>query len=166
MVADYKKKLESYNKEVSSWNKKGGAPEDAYNELKKEKKELDALYDKIEAERKAINNLAGKSNDLVNKEKNVVNTYNSNVETYQNKYGQASEFDKGIYDGQKIDIFQFKEMSDLRLTLVHEMGHALGIDHLENPKSIMYYLMNEQDMNNPTLSSEDLVAIKGICKIK
>ena len=166
MVTEYKERIKEYNKEVNLWNKKGGAPKDIYDRLEEEKGELENLYDSIEKEKIAINKLAGKTNDLAKKEGKLVESYNDSVETYQSKYGQTNEFNKGIYDGQKIDIFQFKEFSDLRLTLVHEMGHALGIGHLENSKSIMYYLMGEQNMNNLVLSEEDLSAVKNVCKVK
>jgi len=166
IVVEYKKRSKEYNEEVNLWNKKGGAPKDIYDRLEEEKNELENLYDSIEKERAAINKLAGKTNDLAKKEGKLVRSYNDSVETYQSKYGQTNEFNKGIYDGQKIDIFQFREFSDLRLTLVHEMGHALGISHLENSKSIMYYLMGEQNMNNLVLSEEDLSAAKNVCKVK
>jgi hypothetical protein len=134
--------------------------------MKKEKRDLQDTFAVLEKERKAINSLVGKTNELAEKEKTIVNNYNSNLSSYKNKYGEPVQFDKGVYDGTKIDIFQFNEIGDLRLTIAHEFGHALGIDHLENPQSLMYYLMGEQDMDNPQLSSEDITALKDACMIK
>jgi DNA repair exonuclease SbcCD ATPase subunit len=165
-AADYEKRLQSYNDEVDFWNTKGGAPSDVFDELKKEKKDLQDTFSSLEKERKAVNSLIGKTNDLVEKEKTIISSYNSNLSNYQNKYGQPVQFDKGVYDGTKIDIFQFNEIGDLRLTIAHEFGHALGIDHLSNPQSLMYYLMGEQDLDNPQLSSEDIAALKNACMIK
>jgi predicted Zn-dependent protease len=151
---------------VDSWNTKGGAPSDVYKDLKNEKSDLSDLHDKLEKERVAINNLIGQGNNLAQKEQSVVNNYNASLNTYKDKYGQASQFDKGVYDGTKIDIFQFNAIDDLRLTIVHELGHALGMDHVENPQSIMYYLMGEQNMANPQPSAEDIAALKNVCQIK
>ncbi|MFA5962251.1 MAG: matrixin family metalloprotease [Parcubacteria group bacterium] len=164
-VADYQKKLDAYNKAVADWNKNGGS-KDEYAELKEDKEDLENLYEKLEKERLEVNSLAGKTNALVSKEQKVVNEYNTNVSTYTNKYGGGQEFEKGLYDGEEINIYQFKQTTDLRLTLVHELGHALGIGHVEDSKSIMYYLMGEQDMENPVLSAEDLGALKTVCKFK
>lgn len=163
---DYKKKLDKYNEEVEYWNKKGGAPEDEYDKLKKEKKELDAAYSQLEKQRKEVNSLISKTNTLAQKSNQVAQNYNNNLNTYKDQFGEAREFDKGVYDGSSITIYQFSGTSDLKLVLVHELGHALGIDHLGQPESIMYYMMGEQDLENPKASDEDVSALKQICEIK
>ncbi|MDQ1284349.1 MAG: Peptidase protein [Patescibacteria group bacterium] len=164
-VADYKKELDEYNDDVEYWNKKGGAPEDEYDKLKKKKKELDEEYKNLEKERKALNDLVEKTNNLATKEQQIVNNYNNNLNSYENKFGETREFEKGVFDGLSINIYQFKEAADLRLTLVHEMGHALGMGHAENPESIMYYLMGDQEMENPALTKEDVDALNKICNL-
>lgn len=165
-IVAYEKKLKNYNNNVEDWNKSDKTSEKEYEKLQKEKKELADLYKKLEQEREEINKLAGKTNKLVSQENSVVSEYNASVSTYKNKYGGEREFEKGLYDGKEINLYQFKEDADLRMTLIHEMGHSLGIGHLENPQSIMYYLLGEQDMDNPKLSEEDLNALKIVCKFK
>jgi DNA repair exonuclease SbcCD ATPase subunit len=165
-IADYKDQLDKYNKEVEYWNKQGGAPEDEFNKLKKEKKDLDNIFSQLESQRKDINALVNKTNSLAQKSNQIAQNYNSNLNSYRNKFGEAREFDKGVYDGNSINIYQFNDMSDLRLALAHEAGHALGIDHLAQPESIMYYMMGEQDLENPKASDEDLGALKNICNVK
>lgn len=165
-IADYKDQLDKYNKEVEYWNKQGGAPEDEFNKLKKEKKDLDNTYGQLERQRKDINVLINKTNTLAQKSNQIAQNYNSSLGTYKSKFGESREFDKGVYDGNSINIYQFNDMSDLRLALAHEAGHALGIDHLSQPDSIMYYMMGEQDLENPKASEEDLGVLKNICNIK
>lgn len=164
-VSRYKDDLEKYNAEVKYWNDQGGAPPDTFDDLKKQKKDLDKRFDTLEKERIAVNSLAGKTNNLAEQSNEIADVYNQNLNTYKNKFGESVQFDKGIYDGQKIDIYQFYEIGDLRLTLAHELGHALGIGHLENSKSVMYYLMGDQDMSTPQASSEDISALKKACRI-
>jgi len=163
-VADYKDNLDKYNSDVAYWNKRGGAPSDEYDKLKKEKSELEDEYEKIDKERKMINNLIDQTNGIAKKENQIVTNYNGTVETYKSQYGDTQEFEKGVFDGQEINIYQFKTAVDLRLTLTHEMGHYLGMKHVQNPKSIMYYLIGDQDMNNPTPTAEDLAELNNICK--
>jgi predicted Zn-dependent protease len=37
-----------------------------------------------------------------------------------------------------INIYQFENEDKLVRLLEHELGHAIGLDHLENPNDIMY----------------------------
>jgi predicted Zn-dependent protease len=65
-----------------------------------------------------------------------------------------------------INIYQFHDESDLELVLAHELGHALGLNHVENPESVMYYLMEKQNLENIQLTTQDLQAIKNVCGMK
>lgn len=165
-VAVYEKKMKNYNKKVERLNKQGGATEKDIADLKEEKEDLADLHDKLEKERLEVNGLVGKTNALASKEKKVVNEYNSNISTYKNNYGDAKEFEKGLYDGKEINVYQFKKIADLRLTIIHELGHSLGIGHTADPQSIMYYLLSDQNMENPQLMAEDLSALATVCKFK
>lgn len=164
-TAEYEKRLKEYNKEVKYWNDQGGAPEDTYADLEKESKKLKEFSDNLEQQRLEVNSLATKANQVVKKENQVVAEYNTNATTYKSKYGESREFEKGVFDGKEINVYQYKEKDDLRLTLIHELGHALGLGHLENPQAIMYYLMSEQEIENPELAPEDLQALKEVCNL-
>lgn len=165
-VANYEKRVNDFNAEVEKWNEKGGAPEDKYEDLRNEEEDLEKLKDKLEGERKRVNAMVVNLNELAKKESGSVEKYNKEVQTYREKFGEANEFNQGEYNGVGINIYQFYEEADLKLVLAHEFGHALGVDHVENPQSIMYYLMEKQDLENTKLTLEDLGAIKGICKIE
>ncbi len=51
---------------------------------------------------------------------------------------------------------------DLRNTLVHEVGHFIGLDHVDNPNSTMYYAADVGDTDKRSLAQDD---IDGICHI-
>jgi DNA repair exonuclease SbcCD ATPase subunit len=163
-MAEYEKRLKKYNKEVKYWNEQGGAPADEYADLKKESKKLEELFDSLKKQQAEMNSLAAKTNQIATKENRVIEKYNNNIATYKSKYGESREFEKGVFDGESINIYQYKEKADLRLTLIHELGHSLGLNHLENPQSIMYYLMGEQEIDNPVLAPEDLQELKRVCQ--
>jgi hypothetical protein len=52
-------------------------------------------------------------------------------------------------------IFAYKDAHHLTLTLLHEFGHALGIDHLADSSSIMYSQLNatQQDITHADISA-------------
>lgn len=165
-IADYEKDLKDYNKDVAYWNGRGGAPADEYDELKEEQDDLKKRYDKLKKQENELNDLAKQINAIAAQENKIVSNYNSEVTTFQNKYGGTQEFEKGVFDSAAgITIYQFKENDDLLLTLIHELGHALGMQHVQNPRSIMYYLMGEQDLDNPTLTAEDMAELKSACAL-
>lgn len=66
---------------------------------------------------------------------------------------------KEQFKGKQIFIYEFSSIDDLRLTLAHEFGHALGLKHTHNPKSLMYPRIKEQDPKNFQLTATDLALL-------
>ncbi len=161
-VNAYETKLEAYNAEVEKYNKKGGAPADVYELLSKQKDELDA-------EQTSLNTLSGKMNVLVKEINNIgekgnsiVNTYNQGVIAYNKTFGEPREFTQGDYTNKVIKIYSFEDAEELKQVLVHELGHALSLDHVENKESEMYYLIGDQP-SDAALSEEDLAEFERVC---
>ncbi len=132
-----------------------------YNDLLAERKNFRA----IEAKRQQVNALAEEINALIKKYNYLVSTVNANVSTVNKTAGQEFEEGEYIYDrsGKRINIYEFKTRTELVRVLAHEFGHALGLDHNDNPKSIMYYL---NQSSNEVLTKEDLSSLKAICRLK
>ena len=152
-VANYQSKLISYNNTVQYWNSRGGAPATIYTELQKQKNELD-----IERE------------DLL-KISNILNieigSYNQGLENLKSETDQRRNLilTQGVYipSDNKIEIYTFGDKEELRLVLMHELGHALGMDHATDPNSVMHYLLSEQDLRDPLLTEEDRNMLNSRC---
>ena len=164
-ASDYKARLITYNEEVATWNTKGGAPEEVYTTLATEKSDLAKEQDVLNAEAEQLNQIVRDINDLGEQGNGLVSAYNSIVEQYNSQFGNAGhseQFTQGDYQGDRINIYEYENTDELEIVLAHELGHALGLDHVEGEDSIMYYLMGEQNLPSG-LTVGDLSAFDQIC---
>jgi hypothetical protein len=157
--ADWDRRLQAYNDRVNAWNEKGGAPADVFAGLERERAELDAERPSLEKEADAVNAYAHETNRLVGTHNEIVDRGNEAIRSYNQRHDTSATFHKGAYDPARgtIDIFQVQDEADLRFTLAHEFGHALGFpDTNGDPNSIMHHTIGDQDKNHLVLSQEDL----------
>jgi hypothetical protein len=155
LYKQFQNDLDLYNSKVDYWNGKGGAPNNIYQELQTEK----ALLDK-------------RHNDLVKMSDGLnikIDQYNSSLSDLQKEVDsrQNTIITQGLYKPaeNKIDVFTFGNIEELQLVLMHELGHSLGLDHDSQNKSIMYYLLGDQNLKDPTLSAEDKSILGERCDI-
>ena len=162
---EYEKDLAAYNEEVEKWNERGGAPEDVYDELHQERARLQEIEQELNEEVGVLNELIEGLNELSVQGEALVNTYNAAVEAYNATFNAGREFTQGDYQNNQIHIYEYSSGEELRLVLAHELGHALSLDHVEGPQSIMYYFMGEQDLENG-LTTEDVEGYQAQCSPK
>lgn len=161
----YEAELAAYNAEVSKWNDEGGAPSDVYEELTKRQEMLDHEQRELNGIVRQINKVADEINTLGERGNILVSTYNTVVQQYNNRFGhshEGEEFTQGDYRGDSINIYEYSNMDELRIVLAHELGHALGLGHVENDASFMYYLMGEQDFSTG-FTPEDEAEFARVC---
>lgn len=122
-------------------------------------------WNELEAKRLEVNSLADQINTLVKNYNYLVRSVNSTIGVINQSAGQ--EFEEGLYisdrTGERINIYEFTSQAVLERVLAHELGHALGLDHNDNPNSIMYYLNSSKNIL-PT--AEDIAGVEMICKGK
>jgi chromosome segregation ATPase len=122
----------------------------------------------INALRTELNTEADQINALVAQINASATTFNNEAKNYNTVGSNLGEqFEEGVYvvdqAGKHIDIYQFENKEKLARVLMHEMGHALGLDHLANPNAIMYALNNGV---NAVPTADDINALKAHCGIK
>lgn len=162
-VARFNQHQSDYNAQVQHWNSVGGAPKNEFNKLNQEKADLATEYAALENKRIYVNSFVDQINSFINKYNLLVADANSTINTINQTAGQ--EFEEGTYNPgtDEIDIYQFDGRQKLIRALAHELGHALGLDHNENPASIMYAL---NQSNTQVLSVDDIRDLKMRCEIQ
>ena len=163
-VADYQARGEQYQANVQKWNAQGGAPRQVYTDLENERQELHVLQQQLDSDRADLQSLVETVNTLAERSRTLTVTYNRQVKTYKNLYGEDRHFHKGEYNGKAITIYQFHDVNDLILVLAHELGHALGVEHVKNPEAVMHDSIGEQDLEPITLAPEDIRALRRACE--
>lgn len=159
----YNARLAKHNSEVSYWNSQGGAPNDVYQKLQREEAAL-------ETERLALNASINRYNQLASRIKNYGKSHNEVVTTLNDKINTLNqtalrEFEEGTYDPntKTITIYEYGSVTALKRVLIHELGHALGLDHTEDEESIMYPINQGKGLE---LAEEDKRELSRICKEK
>jgi len=163
-LSSFKERESKYSQEVSYYNARGGAPKTEYTRLVQEKQSLDEQGIELESKRVALNNLSDEINALVKKHNSFVTLANTNINTLNQSAGK--EFNEGEYimdrSGERINIYEFTSKVKLVRILEHELGHALGLGHGQDPNAIMYYL-NQGENLTPT--KEDKTAVEKACAV-
>lgn len=166
LFIDYSKEVDHYNQAIYDWNQRENLSENDMEDLLLHHEELEKKHQKVSLLGERINMLATKTKklaDTINQKAQGVNTF---VDTYNTLSEKMPIFSKGTYQSQAIVIYQFSTREDLILTLAHELGHSLGIDHTEDPTSIMYPVFDEQS-TQPIMATEiDIASLRQACKFK
>ncbi|WP_171430550.1 matrixin family metalloprotease [Acinetobacter lactucae] len=154
--ANLKAEFEQYQQEVRRFNQ-GEQQYSSANNLKEWQKQLEQKSEDLRIESNSLNfkiqalNLKIKE---LNREQSDLSALKTQFKLEQKTSIQP--FHKGLFIQNQIQIYGYASLNDLRLTLAHELGHALGLKHTTNPKSLMYPYLKEQDIHNFKLTDSDL----------
>ena len=162
--AEYQSRAEALNAQIREWSARGNTPADMRYTFESERARLIDLRGRLESERTALQELASTVTGLAQKGNAIATQHNASVATFNALYGAPRQFHKGEFDGKQIAVFEFHDTRDLVLLLAHEMGHALGIKHVDDPAGIMHAIAGGQPLGALTPTEADLAALRKACR--
>src|SRR3989344_697961 len=173
LEASYNLRLESFNRQsmeyesnVEEWNRSDRTDKNKFRALEAQRLSLESELREIKKLEAGLNQSADNVNSLVARLNSLGRELNLNVEEY-NIIGtdRGDTFTGGLYTsdeiGESIDIFEFENEDKLVRILTHELGHALGLEHVSDKDAIMY----ELNLGSSKLLTEvDLQILKTLCQ--
>ena len=159
-------KKQELNQQIDNYNHqvllaKQNATDHDRQYFQQQQYELQKLVQKLRLEIDNFNQNIVELNRKIDSLNSLDQQLDSSVKLYRQRF-QPRLFHKGLFNGKQILIYEFQSENDLRLTLAHEFGHALGLSHHNDPQALMYPLMQDQDLNDFRLKPADLELLQSV----
>lgn len=154
-VRDFERRLDEFNKKIDSFNQRHDITEEEYNQLIAEQNALKQEAENLNATARELNRTTEEYNLEVGKLGEKIQEFKQVIE---------AKPEQGLYDGPNntITLYFHTDRSELIHTIEHELGHALGIDHLSNLDAVMFAKTNKTIV--PT--QDDIAEVERLCERK
>lgn len=159
-----------HNERVRGWNLRGGAPPNIVAEVNEERRRLELQQGALDIQESSLRALQLQAERYVQEHNMLVEQYNALVNRYNEQFGAGWQEEAGRYESmggrsgfKSITVFVVEDLDHLALVLAHELGHALGIEHVEDdPQALMgpSTQRGEDGAYTLHLSESDLAALE------
>jgi len=165
IIDEYNKRSLNLQKDILLWTKSKRNNNEEYDRLNQEKQFLENMAFSINKKQEELNQIYIEVNSLVGEINRTAKKLNINVDEYNLTLDNLSDrFEQGNYVSRflfrEINIYQFENKESLLQVLVHELGHALGLEHTMDSSDVMYFLNTDEKQ---IINESSLNQLKNIC---
>lgn len=146
-------KIDRLNSDIKSWNDRGGATQEEFDKIKQKNQDIKSEIESFNAYSNALNLKSQDYNFDVSK-------LNDNITKFNDRLQENPEMGVYVSGDNKIEIYFYENKKDLENVIAHELGHALGLDHIIAADAIM----NPQSSPNTHFTKEDADLLADFCK--
>lgn len=172
-VQSYEMRLNTYNQRINQINASGGIPPGQEFAIEQERQALDSELAAIQQAEQEVERLRIEANQLADEFNRQVKLHNEQVTNRQRTASPAKLVRLGECrivetkhrgttktNVEVISIFAFQGLDHLTFILAHELGHALGLDHVEGDGALMSAVEDGRRTPNKLAATDrDLAAL-------
>lgn len=167
LLRRYETEVRMHNEEVAKWNEQGGAPEDEKKRVVEREEELSRMRGELTSLQNRVNSVGLQLEEVTDRLNAISSRKDELIGEYNERFSGEYRFNQGEYihtaAERRINIYHYKSLNHLRLVLAHELGHALGLGHVDSPGSVMYPVVESHGAAAVELSGQDIEAIQMRC---
>jgi hypothetical protein len=167
-LGEYEEKVSEHNAEVDKWNEQGDVPDEVKKRIRDRAEELTRMQNELISLKNEVNNSGKQLEEVIERLNEISVRKDGIIDEYNQQFAGEYRFNQGefmnVAGEQRINIYHYKSFNHLRLVLAHELGHALGLGHLDYPGSIMYPVVESHGSADVRLSDQDVAAIQSLCR--